>query len=120
MASAAAQTPPALQTQPNEPTVALTRTEMEVIVSALQWATSKGAWVVEDLEMMGRLQTRLRHLLQTMPPRPGAAATAKPPTSTPRPTKPVAARLKARVAASAAASAAAAAMPTVPEEAPAE
>lgn len=63
-----------IETQADEAKVSLTRSELEATVSSLQWATGKGVWMVEDLEMMGKLQIRLRYLLNNMPPRSASAS----------------------------------------------
>jgi hypothetical protein len=58
--------PPPLMEAANEPCAEITRTELKILVSALAFATGKGIWMVDDLELMGRIQMRLRHLQKTL------------------------------------------------------
>jgi hypothetical protein len=58
--------PPPLMEAANEPCAEITRTELKILVSALAFATGKGVWMVDDLELMGRIQMRLRHLQKTL------------------------------------------------------
>lgn len=59
-----------------EPTARLPKTLLGTVISALQVATAKGAWNVEDLELMGRTQMTLRRLFDALPKSAAADAAA--------------------------------------------